>query len=259
MRTSMKTALGLVGAVDPLAALYPFINDYDWVLAQQFEQTTIGGVQYPFQDSGLTVPVTDVGDPVGGSVGMVETVSMLQTADANRPIWTGDSITLDGSAWLVGEPQPMICTIFAVVEAPDNTRRNTYFSSQSSESSFSVGVTIDPGVFGNDTIRILVADGERRELGNYTLPDGDVIPQDRRFVVAVSVSESLIVGFLDGKEFARRSTSLDLTGKVSSESFIIGKNPFGGPVTMIGKYYATFVADGVIPDGDIISISEALL
>lgn len=88
------------GGADPVKELYPFIDDYTWALAQQYEHITIGGVQYPFQDSAKTTPVTANGDPVGAVVGLRQTVDATQPVSADRPVWGANGLVFSSGSRL---------------------------------------------------------------------------------------------------------------------------------------------------------------
>jgi hypothetical protein len=93
MRTSMKTALGLVGAVDPLAALYDAILATNPTVPLLFRLTEYRGQQVLFQDAAATVPVTTVGDPIGAVCHPVTgEILMTQSTDGNRPVWGGVNV-----------------------------------------------------------------------------------------------------------------------------------------------------------------------
>ena len=76
-------------------------NPYSLILATEpeaffgFEYKEINGVQVLFQNSAATIPVEEIGDPVGGYRDF-ETGGILaiQTTDANRPIWGGEGVGL---------------------------------------------------------------------------------------------------------------------------------------------------------------------
>ena len=91
-------------AVDPLVATYDAILATDPTVPVLLQLTEYRGQQVLWQDPACTIPVEDIGDPIGG-VRHPETGEILavQTTDAERPAWGGREVgaVFDGSAALL--------------------------------------------------------------------------------------------------------------------------------------------------------------
>ena len=94
MRTSLKQAVGLVGdVVDPITAAYDAILATEPTVPLLFRLTQYRGQQVLWQNAACTVPVASIGDPVGGVRHPVTgAILAVQTTDAARPIWGGESV-----------------------------------------------------------------------------------------------------------------------------------------------------------------------
>ena len=95
MRTSMKIRRGLRGAVDPITAQYDAILATEPDIPLLFRLIEYRGQIVLFQDAPCTIPVEDIGDPVGGQRHPVTgEVLAVQTTDGARPIWGGEGVGL---------------------------------------------------------------------------------------------------------------------------------------------------------------------
>ena len=81
---------GRRGALDPLVATYDAILDTDPAVPVMFQLTEYRGQQVLWQDPECTIPVEEIGDPIGG-VRHPETgeILVVQETDADRPAWGG--------------------------------------------------------------------------------------------------------------------------------------------------------------------------
>ena len=80
-------------APDPLVATYDAILATDPAVPVMFQLTEYRGQQVLWQDPACSIPVEDIGDPIGG-VRHPETGEILavQETDADRPVWGGREV-----------------------------------------------------------------------------------------------------------------------------------------------------------------------
>ena len=99
----MKIRRGLVGAVDPITAQYDAILATEPDIPLLYRLIEYRGQIVLFQDAPCTVPVEDIGDPIGGQRHPI-TGGILagQTTDGARLIWGGEDVGAigDGSNFL---------------------------------------------------------------------------------------------------------------------------------------------------------------
>ena len=93
MRTAMKIRRGLRGAVDPITAQYDAILATEPDIPLLYCLIEYRGQIVLFQDAPCTVPVEDIGDPIGGQRHPITgEILAVQTTDAERLIWLGEEI-----------------------------------------------------------------------------------------------------------------------------------------------------------------------
>ena len=83
-------------ALDPLVATYDAILATNPTVPVLLQLTEYRGQQVLWQDPECTIPVADIGDPIGG-VRHPETgdILVVQTTDADRPVWGGLEVGAD--------------------------------------------------------------------------------------------------------------------------------------------------------------------
>ena len=107
MRASLKTLMGLVG-VDPITAEYDAILATEPTVPVMLQLASYRGQQILFQDAACTVPVTSIGDPVGGvRRPVIDDILATQSTDSARPVWHGPEVGCrfgDGTVLATDDP-----------------------------------------------------------------------------------------------------------------------------------------------------------
>ena len=126
-------------ALDPLVATYDAILATDPTVPVLLQLTEYRGQQVLWQDPACTVPVEEIGDPIGG-VRHPETGEILavQETDANRPVWGGREVgaEFDESALDSATDDPFVtpgidASYFALaLDIPSDLNDNDQFVSQ---------------------------------------------------------------------------------------------------------------------------------
>ena len=112
MRTSMKIALGIIGE-DPEIYAPITATDPAVFVPLQYAVHPDTDEQILFQDAACTVPVTAIGQPIGG-VMWDGVIVAVQTTDARRPLWLGEEV----GAWFDGVDDELLTVGTATNSAP---------------------------------------------------------------------------------------------------------------------------------------------
>lgn len=108
------------GTIDPITASYDAILATDPTVPVLFRLRSYRGQQVLFQDAACTIPVTAIGDPIGGvRHPLTGVILAVQTTDAARPVWGGEDVgaVFDGAQSLSGAPDgPFLAQNFGDVD-----------------------------------------------------------------------------------------------------------------------------------------------
>ena len=168
-------------APDPLVATYDAILATDPTVPVLLQLTEYRGQQVLWQDPACTIPVEDIGDPIGG-VRHPETGEILavQETDSNRPAWGGREVgaSLDEGQWLevplsafdIGQTD--IFSIFMTVDKFSADHRSSFFTSTEGDPAEGIALT-QPRSSTNRTHQFTVGDGESfLNTGTVSNPSG---------------------------------------------------------------------------------------
>ena len=144
-------------ALDPLVATYDAILATDPTVPVLLQLTEYRGQQVLWQDPACTVPVEEIGDPIGG-VRHPETgeILVVQDTDADRPVWGGREV----GAEFDGEIHHLFRT--DTDEIPSGQSYGNIFATNRLKSGPSRILNTNNGDFTSDKGRIFM---QRRGLG----------------------------------------------------------------------------------------------
>ena len=247
-------------APDPLVATYDAILATDPTVPVLLQLTEYRGQQVLWQDPACTVPVEEIGDPIGG-VRHPETGEILavQTTDADRPVWGGREVgaEFDGSKSLLSDFDHGSgdVTFFLAASEDNPGRRNTFFSSQVElGTADSRGVTCAKRT--EERAQIIVGDGE----SNFNENAENIEAFSTPFAVSLRLdaSASNISTFVNGNQVMDEPAGIDLSA-IGEVLLALGDDPYSGPVSLEGSIKMFFGVSSALSSSEIINTSDLLL
>ena len=220
--------------VDPLVATYDAILATDPTVPVLLQLTEYRGQQVLWQDPECTIPVEDIGDPIGG-VRHPETGEILavQTTDADRPVWGGREVgaSLDEGQWLevplsafdIGQTD--IFSIFMTVDKFDADHRSSFFTS--TEGGAVEGIALSqPSNSRNTAHQFILGDGE-----SFFNSGGVSNPSNLRWFEDIDLT-GVVSDTLEGTHtlYFNGETADYETGRIPpSNTLKLGRMAFTGP------------------------------